>query len=290
MDASILELIEKEACLLHKSNEFASMSLPSRHKLQELMDLIWETIFYTDFHPYHHEVDELRLGLLSIFTQLTLQIDIIIGSKKIDNVDSRSKAKGFISQMHSIKELMLTDVDAILRKDPAAPCALEVIASYPAIKAILYYRIAHCLYELDIPVLPRMITELAHSVTGIDIHPGATIGKYFAIDHGTGIVIGETCIIGDHVTLYQGVTLGAKAFTFDDYGEPMAVERHPILEDNVTVYSNASVLGRITVGHDSVVGGNVWLTHSIPPYSKVTQGSSITRPTILHQQETISEN
>lgn len=282
MDASILELIEKETALLRKSNEAVTLSIPSRQSLQELMDLIWETIFYTDFHPYHHEVDELRLGLLSIFTKLTLLIDILNGSKGNEYVDSRSVAKSFISRMHSIKEVMLTDVDAILRKDPAAPCALEVIASYPAIKAILYYRIANCLYLLKIPVLPRMITELAHSVTGIDIHPGASIGNYFAIDHGTGIVIGETCIIGNHVTLYQGVTLGAKAFTYDECGDPIAVARHPVLEDNVTVYSNASVLGRVTVGHDSVVGGNVWLTHTIPPYSKVTQSSSITQPTITN--------
>ncbi len=278
MDESILQLIEKETTLLRRSNQPAGASLPSRYKLQELMDLIWETIFYSDFHPYHHEVDEIRLGLLSIFTQLTFQIDIINGSQGVDGIDSRSMAKSFLSCLHSIKEDMLTDVDAILSKDPAAPSALEVIASYPAIKAILYYRIAHCLYSIGVAVLPRMITELAHSITGIDIHPAAKIGRYFAIDHGTGIVIGETCIIGDHVTLYQGVTLGAKAFTYDACGEPVAVDRHPILENNVTVYSNASVLGRITVGHDSVVGGNVWLTDSIPPYSKVTQSSSINSP------------
>ncbi len=282
MDASILQLVEKETALLRKSNDSAGVSLPSRQKLQQWMDLIWETIFYTDFHPYHHEVDEVRLGLLSIFTQLTFLIDVLNGSQCKDEVDTRSVAKAFLSQIHTIKEDMLTDVEAILRKDPAAPCPLEVIASYPAVKAILYYRIAHALYGLAIPVLPRMITELAHSFTGIDIHPAAKIGRYFAIDHGTGIVIGETCIIGAHVTLYQGVTLGAKAFTYDSDGEPVAVDRHPILEDNVTVYSNASVLGRITVGHDSVVGGNVWLTNSIPPYSKVTQSSSITQPNITH--------
>ncbi len=282
MDASILKLIEEETGLLRKNNDSPTMPLPSRHKLQEFMDLIWETIFYTDFHPYHHEVDEIRLGLLSIFTQLTYQLDLINGAQGKKNVDTRSIAKAFLSQMHTVKEMLLTDVEAILRKDPAAPCALEVIASYPAIKATLYYRIAHCLYELGVAVLPRMITELAHSFTGIDIHPGAKIGRYFAIDHGTGIVIGETCVIGDHVTIYQGVTLGAKAFTYDDAGDPVAVDRHPILEDNVTVYSNASVLGRITVGHDSVIGGNVWLTHSIPPYSKVTQSSSITQPTITN--------
>lgn len=285
MDASILQLIEAETSLLRKSNDATDVSLPSRHKLMEWMDLIWETIFYTDFHPYHHEVDEIRLGLLSIFTQLTFQIDIINGSQCQERIDSRSVAKKFLSQIHTVKEYILTDVEAILRKDPAAPCALEVIASYPAVKAILYYRIAHCLYKTGISVLPRMITELAHSFTGIDIHPAARIGKYFAIDHGTGIVIGETCIIGEHVTLYQGVTLGAKAFTYDECGDPVGIDRHPVLEDNVTVYSNASVLGRITVGHDSVVGGNVWLTKSIPPFSKVTQSSSITQLTITNENK-----
>ena len=125
------------------------------------------------------------------------------------------------------------------------------------------------------PVLPRIITEMAHSKTGIDIHPGAQIGEYFSIDHGTGVVIGETCIIGNHVTLYQGVTLGAKKFTYNENGTPVNTPRHPIIEDNVTIYSNSSILGRITIGHDTIVGGNIWLTESVRPYSKIVQQKAV---------------
>jgi serine O-acetyltransferase len=124
---------------------------------------------------------------------------------------------------------------------------------------------------MGVPVIPRIITEQAHSKTGIDIHPGAQIGEYFSIDHGTGVVIGETTIIGNHVSLYQGVTLGAKSFKYDENGNMLNVPRHPIIEDHVTVYSNASILGRITIGHDSVIGGNIWLTHSVPPFSRILQ-------------------
>jgi serine O-acetyltransferase len=138
-----------------------------------------------------------------------------------------------------------------------------------------HYRIAHKLHQLQVPVIPRIITEQAHSKTGIDIHPGAQIGEYFAIDHGTGVVIGETAIIGNHVTLYQGVTLGAKSFKYDENGNMLNIPRHPILEDHVTVYSNASILGRITIGHDSVIGGNIWVTHSVPPYSRIQQSKAV---------------
>ena len=132
-------------------------------------------------------------------------------------------------------------------------------------------RVAHELFELGVPVLPRIITEMAHSQTGIDIHPGAQIGEYFSIDHGTGIVVGQTAIIGNHVRLYQGVTLGAKSFTLDEEGLPIDLPRHPIIEDYVTIYSNASILGRITIGRGSIIGGNIWLTHSVPPNSKISQ-------------------
>ena len=137
---------------------------------------------------------------------------------------------------------------------------------------MLHQRFAHLLFSMNIPYLPRIISEMAHSQTGIDIHPGAKIGEYFAIDHGTGVVIGETCVIGDFVTIYQGVTLGAKSFQYDEEGVPLNVPRHPVIEDNVTIYSNASVLGRITIGHDSIIGGNVWLTESVPPNSRIIQG------------------
>ncbi len=170
-----------------------------------------------------------------------------------------------------MRRILATDVEAAYNGDPAAKSYGEVIFCYPAIKAISNYRIAHELLELGVPLIPRIITEMAHSQTGIDIHPGAQIGEYFSIDHGTGIVVGQTAIIGNHVRLYQGVTLGAKSFTLDEEGLPIDLPRHPIIEDYVTIYSNASILGRITIGRGSIIGGNIWLTHSVPPNSKISQ-------------------
>lgn len=181
------------------------------------------------------------------------------------------KALALVERLPEIKRLLYTDVQAIFDNDPATTDYGEIILSYPVVEAMVHYRLAHQLVLLDVPVLPRILTELAHSRTGIDINPGARIGEYFAIDHGTGVVIGQTCIIGNHVTIYQGVTLGAKNFTLDDSGRPVDVPRHPILEDNVTVYANSTILGRVTIGHDTVIGGNVWLTESVAPYSRVLQ-------------------
>ena len=181
----------------------------------------------------------------------------------------------FIDALPEIKRLLYTDIQAMFDNDPAAPNYGEVIFCYPSMNTMTHYRVAHKLHQLGVPVIPRIITELAHSKTGIDIHPGAQIGEYFAIDHGTGVVIGETTIIGNHVTLYQGVTLGAKSFKYDENGNMLNVPRHPIIEDNVTVYSNASILGRITIGHDSTIGGNIWLTHSVPPNSRILQSKAI---------------
>ena len=181
----------------------------------------------------------------------------------------------FIDELPELKRLLYTDVEAMFDNDPAAETYGEVIFCYPVVNAMTHYRIAHALHVKNIPVIPRIITEQAHSKTGIDIHPGATIGEYFAIDHGTGVVIGETCIIGHHVTLYQGVTLGAKSFKYDEQGNVLNVPRHPIIEDHVTVYSNASILGRITIGHDSVIGGNIWVTHDVPPHSRIQQSRAV---------------
>jgi serine O-acetyltransferase len=182
----------------------------------------------------------------------------------------------FINKLPEIKRLLATDIKAVYDGDPAATNHEEVIFCYPAIRAMINYRIAHELLIMGIPVLPRIISELAHSSTGIDIHPGAKIGEYFSIDHGTGVVIGETCIIGNHVRLYQGVTLGAKGFKLDDKGIPLNIPRHPILEDNVIVYSNSTVLGRITIGHHTVIGGNIWQVNSVPPYSRIIQKKAVT--------------
>ena len=186
----------------------------------------------------------------------------------------RGIAEAFLQALPEIRRLLGTDVEAIAVADPAAESIQEIVYCYPAVTAMLHYRTAHELQRLGVPVIPRMITEHAHSITGIDIHPAATIGEGFAIDHGTGVVIGETTIIGKNVTLYQGVTLGAKNFRYDEAGRPVNQPRHPILEDGVTVYSNASILGRITIGQGSVIGGNVWLTHSVPPGSRILQGDT----------------
>ncbi|MDR2775680.1 MAG: serine acetyltransferase [Tannerella sp.] len=189
----------------------------------------------------------------------------------LDAGDAEALSLSFLDKISEIKRLLCTDVQAMFDNDPAAKSTGEVIICYPSIQAMIHYRVAHELLLLGIPVLPRIITEIAHSATGIDIHPGASIGEYFSIDHGTGVVIGETVIIGNHVSLYKGVTLGAKNFVLDECGNPVNLPRHPIIEDNVVIYSNATVLGRITIGHDSVIGGNVWLTNSVPPHSRVIQ-------------------
>ena len=179
--------------------------------------------------------------------------------------------KAFSKEMPQIRESLRNDVSAVVARDPAATSRIEVICCYPAIVAMLHYRVAHQLHLLGTPLIPRMITERAHSLTGIDIHPAATIGRSFAIDHGTGIVIGATTIIGDEVMLYQGVTLGAKNILHDDSGRPIDQPRHPIIEDRVTIYANTTVLGRVRIGHDSVIGGNLWITHDIPACSTIRQ-------------------
>ena len=179
----------------------------------------------------------------------------------------------FWSAVPEITRLVHTDVDAVLHNDPAVTDRGEVILSYPLTQAMLHFRTAHVLYQFGVPRIPRMLTELAHARTGIDIHPAAQIGDHFCIDHGTGVVIGETTIIGSHVVLYQGVTLGAKNFEYDEEGRPIDLPRHPILEDHVTVYSNTSILGRVRIGHDTIIGGNVWLTQDVPANSIVLQST-----------------
>lgn len=177
-----------------------------------------------------------------------------------------------LERLPSIRKLLSSDVLAAYRGDPAATSPGETIFCYPGILALTCHRIAHELHLLEVPLLPRMMTEHAHSLTGIDIHPGARIGDSFFIDHGTGIVIGETCVIGDCVSIYQGVTLGAKSFPLGRDGAPVkGLPRHPVVEDNVIIYSGATILGRVTIGRGSVIGGNVWLTTNIPPGSRITQ-------------------
>ena len=182
----------------------------------------------------------------------------------------------------SIRDLLGDDIEAAFEGDPAAKSAEEIMLSYPSLEAMSIFRIAHHIYTCGVPIMPRIMTEYAHRNTGIDIHPGATIGRKFFIDHGTGVVIGETCTIGSNVKIYQGVTLGAKSFPLDENGNPIkGIKRHPDIEDNVIIYAGATILGGDTrIGHDSVIGGNVWLTQSVPPYSTVfnAQPSPVIKP------------
>jgi len=203
----------------------------------------------------------------AVFNRLERQlVSIMNATRACSDCDSPEKANHFFKHIPELYRVLNTVIDAILAGDPAARTRFEIIRAYPGFYAIFFYRVAHQLLILDIPLLPRIITEWAHSKTGIDIHPGAVIGEHFFIDHGTGIVIGETCGIGDHVKLYQGVTLGALSIS----KEMAFIKRHPTVEDHVIIYSGATILGGDTViGHHSIVGGNVWLTKTIAPYSTV---------------------
>jgi serine O-acetyltransferase len=176
-----------------------------------------------------------------------------------------------VKQLPKIRDLLHKDIEAAYEGDPAAARREEILLSYPSIEALSIHRLAHVLYQHKVPIIPRVMSEYAHKRTGIDIHPGAEIGEYFFIDHGTGVVVGETCVIGNHVKIYQGVTLGAKSFKLDEKGNPVkGIKRHPNVEDNVVIYAGTTILGGDTViGHDSVIGGNVWLTSSVPPYTRV---------------------
>jgi serine O-acetyltransferase len=262
--------------------------LPSVEQVKQIVTLVKSIIFPDYFHKRQPD-EAIRSYYIGVHMEelTTLLIKQIAHGLQFceDCEQMRTKAQvygeaerlavQFIDTLPEIKRLLYTDVEAMFDADPAARNYGEVIFCYPVMNTMTHYRIAHRLHELGVPVIPRIITELAHSKTGIDIHPGAQIGEYFAIDHGTGVVIGETSIIGNHVTLYQGVTLGAKSFKYDEQGNMLNIPRHPILEDNVTVYSNASILGRITIGHHSTIGGNIWLTHSVPAYSRILQSKAI---------------
>ena len=228
--------------------------------LSQLIVLMRRIVF-----PEYLGQDDRALDLMSVRSVLRK----IAGDKIAD---------AFMERIPYISRLLHTDVEAIADNDPAVTDRTEVVLCYPGIRVMLHYRTAHELLLLEVPVAPRLLTEMAHSATGIDIHPGAQIGEYFAIDHGTGVVIGATTVIGNHVMLYQGVTLGAKNIRYDHDGRPVDEPRHPILEDNVTVYANTTVLGRVVIGHDTVVGGHVWLTHSVPPRSRILQTRAIEQP------------
>lgn len=260
--------------------------LPSGKSLYRIVELSRAILFpgYFGTPNLHTHTIHFHIGVdvEELFTLLTEQIQAGLcfgvessGMATSDTPCRETAAKlaiQFISRLPELRQILATDVEAAYYGDPAANSFGEIICCYPIIRAITNYRIAHELYLLNIPLIPRIITEMAHSETGIDIHPGACIGHHFTIDHGTGVVIGATCIIGNHVKLYQGVTLGAKSFPLDENGNPIkGIPRHPILEDDVIVYSNATILGRITIGKGATIGGNIWVTEDIPAGARIVQ-------------------
>lgn len=265
----------------------SSTPLPSQVDLKEMMSLLKGVLFpgFFDKVKVSNRSRQYQIGIDTERIYLILREQISRGllfCKDCDcmtEADMKEKGKElavrFIKELPEIKRMLMTDVHAVAHNDPAVTSYSEVVFSYPAIQVMVHYRVAHALLKAGVPVIPRIITEMAHSATGIDIHPAAEIGEYFSIDHGTGIVIGETSVIGRHCMLYQGVTLGARRFKYDESGKPLNIPRHPVLEDNVTVYSNTSILGRVTIGHDTIIGGNIWLTDDVPPHSKVIQGKAI---------------
>lgn len=244
------------------------MKAPSVSQLKRLMELVGYVIF-----PDYSDVPSWTNGNEAIHAVLADQLSTITSITSPDKM-----ADDFVQALPEIARLLHTDALAVMHNDPAVKSMQEVILCYPVVKVMVHYRTAHQLHLQGVPIIPRVITEMAHSATGIDIHPAAQIGEHFCIDHGTGVVIGATSVIGNHVMLYQGVTLGAKNFSYDANGVPIDMPRHPILEDYVTVYSNTSILGRVRIGHHTIVGGNVWLTHDVPPHSRVLQSRAIEEP------------
>ena len=272
--------------LYHHNPE--GQALPSEQAVREFIALVRSTIFpgYYSSSSLHDSTITYHLGVAVERMHRVLAKQILyslcfaeqeICKGESCNSEQESKALNiagaFISYLPELRRMLALDVDAAYQGDPAAESIGEIICCYPSLKAITYHRIAHKLYELQVPLLPRIISEIAHSETGIDIHPAARIGESFFIDHGTGVVIGATCIIGSRVKLYQGVTLGAKSFPKADDGSLIkGIERHPIIGDNVIVYSNTTLLGRINIGESARIGANMWITEDVPA------GQSLSRP------------
>lgn len=260
-----------------------NLPMPSIEILGEIVHIIRSLLFpgYFGDAAVNEHTMLYHIGINVEKLQLLLAQQIKFGTCFDDNskicmenleLSANEKATAFVKQLPEIRKKLYTDVVAAYNGDPAAKSYGEIIFCYPAIRAISNYRIAHALLKLDIPLIPRIITEMAHSETGIDIHPGATIGEYFTIDHGTGVVIGETSIIGNNVKIYQGVTLGAKSFPLDEDGNPIkGIDRHPKIGNNVIIYSNSTILGNITIGDGAVIGGNIWIDQDVPAGAKLVQ-------------------
>ena len=265
----------------HKSN--GDVPMPSVNALAKIVETIQEIIFpgYFGRDVVCHDTISFYTGVNidKLFAMLSQQIQrgLLFDCQECKDLTKEKASEmaediavAFIKRLPYIRHMLSLDIQAAYNGDPAAKSFGEIIFCYPVIKTLLHYRTAHELLLLNVPLIPRIITEMAHSLTGIDIHPAAQIGEYFTIDHGTGVVIGATCIIGNHVQLYQGVTLGAKNVPLDENGNPIkGIPRHPIVEDDVIIYSNATLLGRITIGKGAVIGANVWVTHDVEANAKV---------------------
>jgi len=277
---------EKWRAAQQRKLEFAVREFPSRDALRQLTEDLSGALFPLRLGPpdLHQESEDYYVGhtldtaLNAIFQQVRLELGYDLRQRGESGlVDERAAAlvKAFASQLPAIRALLDEDVEAAYLGDPAARTVDEVLLCYPGIIAVIHHRLAHVLYRLGVPMIARIIAEVAHSATGIDIHPGASIGSGFFIDHGTGVVIGETAVIGNRVRLYQAVTLGAKRFEQDVNGAlRKGTPRHPIVEDDVVIYAGATILGRITIGKGSTIGGNVWLTRSVSPGSHISQANS----------------
>jgi serine O-acetyltransferase len=271
--------------LAEASTALADMPLgrrkfPSRTALAALVEELRALLFPGYFGTSELKAETLRYHLGARIDRVLhgladqIQRGLMASDPNCGTCEARALdlAHAFLARLPEVRRLLATDIQAGFEGDPAATSPEEVLFSYPGLLAITNQRLAHELLKLGVPLLPRMITEQAHSLTGIDIHPGAVIGERFFIDHGTGVVIGETSVIGRNVRIYQSVTLGAKSFPLDDEGHPIkGVPRHPVVEDDVIIYANATILGRVTLGRGSAIGGNVWLTHSVPPGSVIIQ-------------------
>jgi len=270
----------------HRTHELGGRELPSRESLAAIVEGLRGALFPMRLGPIdlRQETEDFYVGhtldsvLGSLLAQVRLELRHQARQHPVEGdleARARSIALEFGAELPRLRTLLDTDVLAAFEGDPAARSVDEVLLCYPGVHAMIHHRIAHELYLLGVPLLARLVAELAHGATGIDIHPGATIGPGFFIDHGTGVVIGETARIGRNVRLYQAVTLGAKRFPTDAEGHlQKGGSRHPILEDDVVIYAGATVLGRVTIGKGATIGGNVWLTRSVPPGSRIAQASA----------------
>ncbi|BEG75083.1 serine O-acetyltransferase EpsC [Achromobacter xylosoxidans] len=261
---------------------------PSQEALRQIIKDLCGALFPMRLGPIdlREEVEDFYVGhtigaaLDALLHQVNLELQYVGRDDPAQQADSQQRAidivRQFGAELPRVRAALDLDVTAAYQGDPAAHSVDEVLLCYPGVAAMIHHRLANVLYRLGVPMLARIVAEIAHADTGIDIHPGATIGRSFFIDHGTGVVIGETAIIGDRVRLYQMVTLGAKRFPPGENGElKKGLARHPLIEDDVVIYAGATILGRVTIGKGSTIGGNVWLTRSVPPGSNVTQASLV---------------